>query len=78
MPRGVGDPGVELVLRPDGALACTCEPWPFMAAEVELPVAARVIEDRDYRSDADLQEALRRAPWETRALRIRAVSLNPS
>ena len=74
VPRAVGDAGVELVLRPDGERSCTCDPWPFAEGEVELPVAARVVEDRDYASDADLQGALRGAPWESRVLRIRPVS----
>ena len=67
VPRAVGDPGVTLTLRPVDALAATCDPWPFAGDRVALPVAARVVEDRPYASDADLQGALRAAPWETRA-----------
>jgi uncharacterized protein DUF3891 len=70
VPRAAGDPGVTLTLRPVDALAATCDPWPFGADEVALPVAARVVEDRPYTSDADLQGALRAAPWETRAFRM--------
>ena len=70
VPRTAGDPGVTLTLRPVDALAATCDPWPFGAGEVALPVAARVVEDRPYASDADLQGALRAAPWETRAFRM--------
>ena len=70
VPREPGDPGVTLTLRPVDALTATCDPWPFAAGEVPLPVAARVVEDRPYASDADLQEALRAAPWETRAFRV--------
>ena len=33
---------------PTAPLACTCDPWPFAGEAVELPVAARVIEDRPY------------------------------
>ena len=67
VPRAVGDPGVTLTLRPVDALAATCDPWPFSGDRVALPVAARVVEDRPYASDADLQGALRASPWETRA-----------
>jgi hypothetical protein len=70
VPRAAGDPGVTLTLRPVDALAATCDPWPFGVDEVALPVAARVVEDRPYASDADLQGALRAAPWETRAFRM--------
>jgi hypothetical protein len=70
VPRAVGDPGVTLTLRPVDALTATCDPWPFADDEVALPVDARVIEDRPYASDADLQGALRAAPWETRAYRL--------
>jgi len=63
VPREVGDPGVELRLRPDGELACTCAPWPFRGDAVELPVAARRIPDRRYPSARDLAAALEEAPW---------------
>jgi hypothetical protein len=77
VPRAAGDPGVTLTLRPVDALTCACDPWPFADDEVALPVAARVIEDRPYRSDADLQEALRAAPWETRAHRAIRSPVSP-
>ena len=70
VPRAGGDPGVTLTLRPVDALAATCDPWPFGGDEMALPVEARVVEDRPYASDADLQGALRAAPWETRAYRL--------
>jgi len=66
VPRGVGDPGVEMRLTPDGPQAATCDPYPFAADEVALPVAARVIPDRPYASSDELREALREAPWVTR------------
>jgi len=71
VPREVGDPGVELRLRPDGGEACTCAPWPFSADRVRLPVAARRIPDRPYRSPEDLADALARAPWETLEFTVR-------
>ena len=67
VPRAAGDPGVTLTVRPLGPLEATCDPWPFAGAEVAVPVRVRVIADRPYASDADLQGALRAAPWETRA-----------
>jgi hypothetical protein len=66
VPRKAGDPGVELLLSPDGPRAAVCDPYPFAADEVALPVAARVIADRSYRSHEELREALRDAPWVTR------------
>ena len=74
VPRRVGDPGVDLRLRPDGPDAATCDPWPFTAGRAEFPVAARVVEDRPYASDADLQGALRATPWERRLFRLRPLS----
>lgn len=71
VPRGVGDPGITIRLRPAGPEACTLDPWPFAVPELALPVASRTIEDRAYRSDADLQGALDRAPWEERVLVLR-------
>lgn len=58
VPRRSGDPGVGLRLRPAGPLACSCDPWPFAAGEVALPVAARVIPARRFASDDDLREEL--------------------
>lgn len=65
VPRASGDPGVDLRLRPAGALAATCDPWPFAAATVELPVRARTIPDRPYSGADDLASALADAPWTT-------------
>jgi Protein of unknown function (DUF3891) len=62
VPRGIGDPGVALSLRPDGPRGCVCTPWPFRLEAVELPVAGRVVEDRPYEDDADLRRALDAAP----------------
>jgi hypothetical protein len=74
VPRATGDPGVELSLAPGGPFACTCDPWPFAGEALELPVAARVVEDRPYASDADLQGALREAPWIRAAFTVRPLS----
>jgi hypothetical protein len=71
VPREVGDPGVELRLRPDGELACTCAPWPFRDDVVELPVAARRIPERRYRSARELGAALEEAPWLTLGFTVR-------
>jgi hypothetical protein len=71
VPREIGDPGVELRLRPDGDRACTCSPWPFRADAVELPVAARRVPDRPYRSARDLAAALDEAPWLTLGFTVR-------
>ncbi len=59
VPRRVGDdPGAELILTPTGPTSCACEPYPFSVDEVELPVAARVIDDRAYADHDDLRAAL--------------------
>lgn len=72
VPREVGDPGLDLQVNPDGPLACTLSPWPFCGDEVLLPVQARIIDDRRYASDLDLQTSLARAGWVTLAFRVRA------
>jgi hypothetical protein len=71
VPRAVGDPGVELRLSPAGEWSCACAPWPFRGDAVELPVAARRIPDRPYRSAAELAEALARAQWLTLPFTVR-------
>lgn len=72
VPRASGDEGVDLRLRPDGGRACVSDPYPFQAPEVALPVAARVIADRRYRSDEDLRTALMEAPAIILECRVRA------
>ena len=52
-------------LQADGPSSCVCDPFPFAMDEVALPVAARVIPDRAYRSDDDLRRALDDADWIT-------------
>jgi hypothetical protein len=74
VPRATGDPGVELSLAPGGPFASTCDPWPFAGEALELLVAARVVEDRPYASDADLQGALHEAPWIRAAFTVRPLS----
>lgn len=63
--------GVELTVAPGGADVCTIDPWPFADDAVDLPVPARVIEDRPYATDADLAESLERAVWTTLVLGAR-------
>jgi hypothetical protein len=65
VPRAPGDPGVTLRLRPGGGDDHVCDPWPFAGDRVDLPVRARTIPDRAYRSDADLAGELAAAPWRT-------------
>ena len=71
VPREPGDAGLDLHLSPDGPKGCIVHPWPFSADRVELPVAARAIEDRPYDSDAELRTALDGAPWFTLAFTVR-------
>ena len=61
VPREVGDPGVDLELRPDGESGCTIRPWPFGADRVALPITARAIPDRRYAGDDDLRAAFEAA-----------------
>jgi hypothetical protein len=66
VPRGVDDEeGVTIRLYADGPASCVCDPFPFAMDEVALPVAARVIPDRAYRSDDDLRRELADADWVT-------------
>jgi hypothetical protein len=58
VPRAVGDPGVAIALTPTGSASCAAEPFPFRGDSVSLPAAARLIDDRPYRDDADLRRAL--------------------
>lgn len=58
VPRGAFDDGVDVRVEPLGRFTASCDPFPFLGEEVELPVAARVIEDRPYRDDDDLRSAL--------------------
>ena len=70
VPRAVGDAGVDLVLRPVDGRTATCRPFPFAGDAALLPVTARVIPDRVYRSHEDLRAALRAAPAERREFRV--------
>jgi hypothetical protein len=71
VPRGTGDPGVELTLRAAGEAEATCAPWPFAAEAVDVPVAARSVPDRPYASARDLAAALGQAAPATLRLRLR-------
>jgi hypothetical protein len=71
VPREAGDAGLDLRVSPDGPMACTVAPWPFSRPSVDLPVRARVLEDRPYADDLDLGESLDAAPWVTLAFRVR-------
>lgn len=70
VPRSVGDEGVDLHLTPLDERTGLCRPFPFAGNEAHLPVAARVIPDRTYRSHEDLQAALRDAHVEVRDYRV--------
>jgi Protein of unknown function (DUF3891) len=71
VPRGAGDPGVDVALAASGEGAVVCDPWPFAEGEVELPVAARTVPDRRYASAGDLAAELSRAAWVARRFRLR-------
>ncbi len=58
VPRASGDAGVDIICGALGRFTATCDPFPFVGDEVELPVAARAIPDRPYRDDEDLRQAL--------------------
>jgi len=59
VPRRAGDEtGVDLLLTPSGPASCACEPYPFNRDPLELPVTARVVEDRAFADDDDLRAAL--------------------
>jgi hypothetical protein len=66
VPRAVGDEGVDLLLRPVDERTAMCRPFPFEGDAAILPVPARVIPDRVYRSDEDLRSAMRDAPLRVR------------
>lgn len=70
VPRDAGDAGVDLEVRPGGEMSCSVEPWPFQDDLVELPVLARMIDDRPYEDALDLVESLGRASWFTLAFRV--------
>ena len=66
----MGDAGVDLRLRAAGDGRVACAPWPFGADAVDLPVAARTVPARRYRSARDLADALAEAAWTTLELRL--------
>lgn len=70
VPRAVADPGEALTLTPVGANVARCSPYPFRSDPLALPVRGRLVEDRPYRSHADLRDALRRAVWRTVEVRV--------
>ncbi len=71
VPRASHDPGLDIHVLPEGPMACALTPWPFAGERLDLPVKARVIEDRPYASDLELRESLGRAPWITLTFRVR-------
>ncbi|HEX2503879.1 MAG TPA: DUF3891 family protein [Miltoncostaeaceae bacterium] len=71
VPRRVGDAGVELRLRAEADGQVTCEPWPFAAEAVDLPVASRAVPGRRYASDGDLAATLAESEWSTLEFRLR-------
>lgn len=70
VPRTVGDQGVDLVLHRVDDRTAACRPFPFARDAALLPVTARVIPDRAYRSHDDLRTALRDADVEEREFRV--------
>ena len=70
VPRRVGDQGVDLVLRRMDDRTARCRPFPFVGDSALLPVNARVIPDRTYRSHDDLRAALQDAEVERREYRV--------
>jgi hypothetical protein len=74
VPREAGDPGLDLHVSPVGPRDCIVEPWPFSRPSLELPVRARVVEDRPYSGSLDLCASLDAAPWVTLVFRVRPVS----
>jgi Protein of unknown function (DUF3891) len=70
VPRRAGDAGVEVRLRATGDGRVACDPWPFAADAVDLPVAARSVPDRAYRSARDLAAALAKAAPMTLEFRL--------
>lgn len=71
VPRGAGDPGVDIRVEPVGPSACTLDPFPFPGDEVDLPVRARMVPDRRYEDDDDLRATLAEAEWMTLELWVR-------
>lgn len=72
VPRDAGDDGIAIALTPSGLRRARMDPYPFAVDPLELPVRARLIEDRLYRSHADLRRALDDAPWRTEAVSVEA------
>lgn len=61
VPREAGDAGVDVHVIPESGGSCIVSPWPFAAARLELPISARVLEDRPYSTDRDLGASFERA-----------------
>ncbi len=74
VPRTEDDPGGVITLTPAGPRTAVCRPYPFRVDPLELPVRARLIEDRPYRSHDDLRRALQESPWRTETPRVTAGS----
>jgi hypothetical protein len=70
VPREAGDAGVEVRLRATGDGRVACDPWPFGAGAVDLPVAARSVPDRPYGSAGDLAAAIAEAAPSTLEFRL--------
>lgn len=63
VPRALDDDaGVPVAVTRVDARTCALDPWPFAGDALDVPVLARVIDDRPYSDDAALQAALRAAP----------------
>jgi hypothetical protein len=62
MPIPGAEGGVPLKVRNCGALRLELDPYPFVESQVTLPVTARLVADRDYRSPQDFLEEYLSAP----------------
>jgi uncharacterized protein DUF3891 len=71
VPVAVAGERVELVLRAVEPGVVTLDPYPFDADDMAWSVAARVIPDRRYESQADAAATLQRAPTATISCRMR-------
>lgn len=61
VPRAPGGEEITFTLRGSGA-GFALDPWPFVESRIVLRWKARILPDRLYTSDAELQEAYSQAP----------------
>ena len=60
------DGTVHTLAQPEADGPIVIKPWPFQAAEIEVSVEASMLTQLQFADDAELAEALRSAPVETR------------